>query len=94
MFKESGFDDLDNLVDEGMITAEPTISVVEPSTPPTTTSVFDDEDLTMAQTLMKLKEEKAKEKGVSFKDTEELVRPARSVLTLKPLPSIDPKEVD
>ncbi|GJX10379.1 hypothetical protein Tco_0200238 [Tanacetum coccineum] len=75
-------------------TAEPTISVVEPSTPPTTTSLFDDEDLTMAQTLMKLKKEKAKEKGVSFKDTEELVRPARLVLTLKPLPSIDPKEVD
>ncbi|GJV38782.1 hypothetical protein Tco_1417222 [Tanacetum coccineum] len=33
-----------------------------------------------------------KAKGVVFKDTEELVRPERSVLTLKPLPSIDPKD--
>ncbi|GJR27777.1 hypothetical protein Tco_1104009 [Tanacetum coccineum] len=38
-------------------------SVVEPRTPPTTTSIFDDEDITMAQTLIKMKEEKAKEKG-------------------------------
>ncbi|GJR31711.1 hypothetical protein Tco_1107943 [Tanacetum coccineum] len=33
-------------------------SVVEPRTPPTTTSIFDDEDITMAQTLIKMKEEK------------------------------------
>ncbi|GKB26459.1 hypothetical protein Tco_0865860 [Tanacetum coccineum] len=32
-----------------------------------------------------------KAKGVVFKDTEELVRPKRSVLTLKPLLSINPK---
>ncbi|GJY86949.1 putative ribonuclease H-like domain-containing protein [Tanacetum coccineum] len=38
-------------------------SVVEPRTPPTTTSIFDDEDITMAQTLIKMKEEKAKEKS-------------------------------
>ncbi|GKF43577.1 hypothetical protein Tco_0130129, partial [Tanacetum coccineum] len=38
-------------------------SVVEPRTPPTTTSIFNDEDITMAQTLIKMKEEKAKEKG-------------------------------
>ncbi|GJX02679.1 putative ribonuclease H-like domain-containing protein [Tanacetum coccineum] len=37
-------------------------SVVEPRTPPTTTSIFDDEDITMAQTLIKMKEEKANEK--------------------------------
>ncbi|GJY41773.1 hypothetical protein Tco_0429043 [Tanacetum coccineum] len=43
-------------------------SVVEPRTPPITISIFDDEDITMAQTLIKIKEEKAKEKGVSIKD--------------------------
>ncbi|GKE66205.1 hypothetical protein Tco_1520366, partial [Tanacetum coccineum] len=68
------------------------VSVVEPRIPPTTTSIFDDEDITMAQTLIKMKEEKAKEKGVSIKDVEDASRPARSILTLKPLPSIDPKD--
>ncbi|GJZ91807.1 hypothetical protein Tco_0663872, partial [Tanacetum coccineum] len=68
------------------------VSVVEPRTPPTTTSIFDDEDITMAQTLIKMKEEKAKEKGVEFKDVEDSSRPMRSITTLKPLPSIDPKD--
>ncbi|GJV01851.1 putative ribonuclease H-like domain-containing protein [Tanacetum coccineum] len=67
-------------------------SVVEPRTPPTTTSIFDDEDITMAQTLIKMKEEKAKEKGVTIKDIEDSSRPARSILTLKPLPTIDTKD--
>ncbi|GJY48564.1 putative ribonuclease H-like domain-containing protein [Tanacetum coccineum] len=67
-------------------------SAVEPKTPPTTTSIFDDEDITMAQTLIKMKEEKAKEKGVSIKDIEDSSRPARSILTLKPLPIINPKD--
>ncbi|GJW00219.1 hypothetical protein Tco_1555470 [Tanacetum coccineum] len=67
-------------------------SVVEPKTPPTTTSIFDDEDITMAQNLIKMKEEKAKEKGVSIQDIEDSLRPARSILTLKPLPTIDPKD--
>ncbi|GKB74445.1 hypothetical protein Tco_0935857 [Tanacetum coccineum] len=73
-------------------TADPELSVVEPRTPSTTTSIFDDEDITMAQTLIKMKEEKAKEKGVAFKDVEDSLRPVRSITTLKPLPSIDPKE--
>ncbi|GJZ88735.1 hypothetical protein Tco_0660517 [Tanacetum coccineum] len=47
-------------------------SAVEPRTSPTTTSIFDDKDITMAQTLIKMKEKKAKEKGVS--------KDARSVL--------------
>ncbi|GJU03117.1 hypothetical protein Tco_1113455 [Tanacetum coccineum] len=68
------------------------VSAIEPRTLPTTTSIFDDEDITMAQTLINMKEEKAKEKGVAFKDVEDSSRPARSVLTLKPLPSIDPKD--
>ncbi|GJS56899.1 putative ribonuclease H-like domain-containing protein [Tanacetum coccineum] len=49
-------------------------------------------DITMAQTLIKMKEEKAKEKGVSIKDVDDSSRPARSILTLKPLPTIDPKD--
>ncbi|GJR51215.1 hypothetical protein Tco_1401736 [Tanacetum coccineum] len=67
-------------------------SVVEPRTSPTPTSIFDDEDITMAQTLIKMKEEKAKEKGVSIKDVDDSSRPERSILTLKPLPTIDPKD--
>ncbi|GKF91772.1 hypothetical protein Tco_0275473 [Tanacetum coccineum] len=46
----------------------------------------------MAQTLIKMKEDKAKEKGVSIKDIEDSSRPKRSILTLKPLPTIDPKD--
>ncbi|GJY07625.1 hypothetical protein Tco_0374679 [Tanacetum coccineum] len=73
-------------------TTDPEVSVVELRTPPTTTSIFDDEDITMAQTLIKMKEEKAKEKGVTFKDVEDSSGPVRSITTLKPLPSIDPKD--
>ncbi|GKD57604.1 hypothetical protein Tco_1290991, partial [Tanacetum coccineum] len=67
-------------------------STIKPITPPTTTSIFEDEDITMAQTLIKMKEEKAKEKGVSIKDVEDSSRLARSTLTLKPLPTIDHKD--
>ncbi|GJV29119.1 hypothetical protein Tco_1385567 [Tanacetum coccineum] len=67
-------------------------SVVDPRIPPTTTSIFDDEDITMAQILIKIKEEKAKEKGVSIKYVDDSLTPARSILTLKPLPIIDPKD--
>nr|GEX91116.1 hypothetical protein [Tanacetum cinerariifolium] len=73
-------------------TVDPKVSVVESKTPPITTSIFNDEDITMAQTLIKIKEEKAKEKGVAFKEVKESDRPARSVLTLKPLLTIDPKD--
>ncbi|GJW85530.1 hypothetical protein Tco_0158675 [Tanacetum coccineum] len=73
-------------------TVDPEVSAVEPRTPPTTTSIFDDKDITMAQTLIKMTEEKAKEKGVAFKDVEDSSRPVRSITTLKPLLSIDPKD--
>nr|GEY97464.1 uncharacterized mitochondrial protein AtMg00810-like [Tanacetum cinerariifolium] len=73
-------------------TADLEVSAIEPKTPPTTTSIFNDEDITMAQTLIKMKEEKAKEKRVVFKEVEEFDRPTRSVLTLKPLPTIDLKD--
>ncbi|GJV00156.1 hypothetical protein Tco_1329426 [Tanacetum coccineum] len=78
-------------------TAGVTISTAEPRTPPITTTVFDDEDVTMAmaQTLTKMKEQKAKEKGVAIIDVEDsstIVRPVRSITTLQPLPTIDPKD--
>ncbi|GKB92943.1 hypothetical protein Tco_0979080, partial [Tanacetum coccineum] len=131
MFKDSDFDDLDDLVDEEMafvqekdvenqgkigaddtevvkgsgdteavgegvsIASVPeTISTIAPRTPPTTTIVFDDEDVTMAmaQTLIKMKEEKAKEKGVAIKDVEDSSRPIRSITTLQPLLTINPKD--
>ncbi|GJZ56143.1 hypothetical protein Tco_0611336 [Tanacetum coccineum] len=78
-------------------TAGVTISTAEPRTPPSTTTIFDDEDVTMAmaQTLIKMKEQKAKEKGVAITDVEDssqTIRPVRSIITLKPLPNIDPKD--
>ncbi|GKE26518.1 hypothetical protein Tco_1441902 [Tanacetum coccineum] len=44
-------------------TAGVSVSTVEPSTPPTTTIVLEDEDLIIAQTLMKMRSEKSKEKA-------------------------------
>ncbi|GJV12017.1 hypothetical protein Tco_1353558, partial [Tanacetum coccineum] len=61
-------------------------------TPPITTTIFDDEDVTMA-----MKEQKAKEKGVAITDVEDssrIARPVRSITTLQPLPIIDPKDKD
>ncbi|GJT80311.1 hypothetical protein Tco_1054653 [Tanacetum coccineum] len=65
---------------------------------PTSTIFRDDE--TIAQVLLNMSQAKAvsreKEKGVEFKDIEETERPrptsTRSLLTLKPLPKIDPKD--
>ncbi|GJS08568.1 putative ribonuclease H-like domain-containing protein [Tanacetum coccineum] len=78
-------------------TAGVTISTAKPRTPPTTTTVFDNENVTieMAQTLIKMKEQKAKEKGVAITDVEDssrIVRPVRSITTLQPLPTIYPKD--
>ncbi|GJR92763.1 hypothetical protein Tco_0264937 [Tanacetum coccineum] len=99
MFKDNDFDDL---VDEGMAfvqekdAAGERVSIAAPRTPPTTTTIFDDEDVTMAmaQTLIKMKEEKAKAKGVAIKDVEDSSRPIRSITTLQPLPTINPKDKD
>ncbi|GJR86152.1 hypothetical protein Tco_0210163 [Tanacetum coccineum] len=116
MFKDSDFDDLDDLVDEGMAfvqgkdvekqgkigvddteavnTTGEGVSTAAPRTPTTTTIVFDDEDVTMAmaQTLIKMNQEKPKEKGVAIKDVEDSSRPIRSTTTLQPIPTIDPKD--
>nr|GEV54662.1 hypothetical protein [Tanacetum cinerariifolium] len=70
------------------------VSVATPSTPPTTTTIFGDEDLTIAQTLIKMRSEKAKEKGVAFRDVKEPPRLTRSTITLQPLPTIGPKDKD
>ncbi|GKD42773.1 hypothetical protein Tco_1267418, partial [Tanacetum coccineum] len=70
----------------------PEVSTATPMTPPTTTSVFNNEDITLAETLVKMKDDKAKLKGVTIKEVKEFDRPARSVLTLKPLPKIDPTD--
>ncbi|GJZ72443.1 hypothetical protein Tco_0636294 [Tanacetum coccineum] len=68
------------------------ISTAEPKTPPTTTTIIGDKDHTNAQTLMKMKEEKSKEKGVAIKDVEDSPRPIRSITTLQPLPTINSKD--
>ncbi|GJY50989.1 putative ribonuclease H-like domain-containing protein [Tanacetum coccineum] len=72
----------------------PKVGAATPSIPPITTTVFDDEDITMAmaQTLIKMKEVKANEKGVEFRNVEEASKPIRSITTLQPLPKIDPKD--
>nr|GEZ37397.1 hypothetical protein [Tanacetum cinerariifolium] len=59
-------------------TARPEVSTATPSTPPTTTTIFGDEDLTIAQTLISLRSEKAKEKRVAFRDVKEPPRLTRS----------------
>ncbi|GKG54062.1 hypothetical protein Tco_0557585, partial [Tanacetum coccineum] len=71
-------------------TAKPEVSTARPDVgnarqeigiaDPTTTSIFDDEEMTLADTLVKMKDNK--DKGAVFKDIEELVRSERSVLTL------------
>ncbi|GKC46230.1 hypothetical protein Tco_1063952, partial [Tanacetum coccineum] len=63
-----------------IVTVGVSVSTVEPSTPPppTTTTFIEDEDLTIAQTLMKMRsvksKEKSKEKGVSSETATRLTR--------------------
>ncbi|GJR08870.1 putative ribonuclease H-like domain-containing protein [Tanacetum coccineum] len=100
-------DDMENVEGETVNTATTGVSVVralvttvgvaistaEPRTPPTTAATaFIDDELTIAQTLVKIRSKKAKEKGVAFRDVEETPRLTRSTTTLQPLPTIDPKD--
>ncbi|GJT24830.1 hypothetical protein Tco_0894767 [Tanacetum coccineum] len=70
-----------------------------PTTPTTTPTMYGDDE-TIAQVLLNMSQAKAvlreKDKGVELKDVEETERPrptsTRSLLTLKPLPKIDPKD--
>ncbi|GKB15766.1 hypothetical protein Tco_0849689 [Tanacetum coccineum] len=69
------------------------------STQTPTSKIFGDDE-TIAKVLLNMSQAKAvsreKEKGVELKDVEETDRPkptsTRSLLTLKPLPKIDPKD--
>ncbi|GKC74291.1 hypothetical protein Tco_1120174 [Tanacetum coccineum] len=74
-------------------TAEPKDRNSDASAVPTI--VFRDDE-TIAQFLVAMSQNKAKEKGVELKNVEDIERPrptsTRSVLTLKPLPKIDPKD--
>nr|GEY50425.1 reverse transcriptase domain-containing protein [Tanacetum cinerariifolium] len=77
------------------------VSTAEPSTPPTTTTVIEDEDLTIAQTLMKMRsvksKEKSKEKGVySTRLTRGVIMKEASETTSRPIvppqQQLDPKD--
>nr|GEX02395.1 uncharacterized mitochondrial protein AtMg00810-like [Tanacetum cinerariifolium] len=68
------------------------VSTAEPKTPPTTTTLFDNEDVTIADTLVKMKNRKAKDKGIAFKDANNSARPIISITTLQPLLTIDLKD--
>ncbi|GJT10468.1 hypothetical protein Tco_0857510 [Tanacetum coccineum] len=84
--------------DEGTVDQTEGISAT-PTTPTTTPTIFGDYE-TITQVLLNMSQAKAvsreKEKGVELKDVEETERPrptlTRSLLTLKPLPKIDPKD--
>ncbi|GJU00689.1 hypothetical protein Tco_1111027 [Tanacetum coccineum] len=83
---------------EDQVSGESDTQIVPTMTSTHTLTVFGDDE-TIAQVLVimsqnKLKQ-KDKEKGVELKDVEDIERPrptsTRSLLTLKPLPKIDPK---
>ncbi|GJY71897.1 hypothetical protein Tco_0475600 [Tanacetum coccineum] len=78
-------------LDEG--TAEPKDGNSDESA--THATVFRDDE-TIAEFFVSISQNKAKQKGVEIKDTEDTDRPRttskRLILTLKPLPKIDPKD--
>nr|GEW04268.1 integrase, catalytic region, zinc finger, CCHC-type, peptidase aspartic, catalytic [Tanacetum cinerariifolium] len=73
-------------------TTRPEVSAAKPKTPPTIITLFNDKDATIADTLVNMKNQKAKEKGVAFKDADDSARPIRSITTLEPLPTINLKD--
>ncbi|GJY11988.1 hypothetical protein Tco_0381297 [Tanacetum coccineum] len=78
-----------NTASAPVIIAGVSVSTAEPSTPPspTTTTPIKDEYLTIAQTLMKIKSEKSKAKGVTMQE------PSESGTRVRVPPSqIDPKD--
>ncbi|GKB50637.1 putative ribonuclease H-like domain-containing protein, partial [Tanacetum coccineum] len=85
-------------VEEG--TDEPgDVQTPTPTTPTSTTATFRDDE-TIAKVLLNMSQARAvsreKEKGVELRDVEDTERPrptsTRSILNLKPLPKIDPKD--
>ncbi|GKG42640.1 hypothetical protein Tco_0476938, partial [Tanacetum coccineum] len=66
-------------------TAGVSISIAKSSTPPTTTTtVIEDEDLIIAQTLIKIRSEKSKERGSKENSSETATRLTRGVTTQEP----------
>ncbi|GJW12877.1 hypothetical protein Tco_1578704 [Tanacetum coccineum] len=90
--------DSSDRLDEGTVDQTEGRSATPTTATPTPTIFGDDE--TIAQVLLNMSQAKAvskeKEKGVELKDIEETERPrptsTKSLLTLKPLPKIDPKD--
>nr|GEX25289.1 hypothetical protein [Tanacetum cinerariifolium] len=80
----------DDTASPDVSTARQELSTAGLTTNLTTITIFDDEEITLIDTLIKLKDDKAK--GVAFKDSDNTDRPTRSILTLKPLLKIDPKD--
>ncbi|GKC34965.1 hypothetical protein Tco_1047349 [Tanacetum coccineum] len=83
MFQDSDFDVLDDDMEdvEGEIVHTATTGVSAVSAPVTTVG-----------TLVKMRSDKAKVKGVAFRDVEETPRLTRSTTKLQPLPTIDLKD--
>ncbi|GJW76984.1 hypothetical protein Tco_0138666 [Tanacetum coccineum] len=77
-------------------TDKPEVSTAKPKEVEVSTDKLDEDDETIAEFLVSMSQNKAKQKGVEIKDAEDSDRPratsTRSVLTLKPLPKIDPKD--
>nr|GEZ76068.1 hypothetical protein [Tanacetum cinerariifolium] len=65
--KDKGNGEKRGSITEIVRTARPEVSTTKPKTPPIITNLFDNEDVTIADTLVKMKNQKAKEKGISFK---------------------------
>ncbi|GKB91761.1 hypothetical protein Tco_0964033 [Tanacetum coccineum] len=102
------FDDLDAMDymetkdadNEKGVSTEDQVSTInldedENATPTATSTVFGDDEI-ITEFLVSMSQNKAKQKGVEIKDVEDSDRPrptsTRSVLTLKPLPKIHPKD--
>ncbi|GJU13668.1 hypothetical protein Tco_1136064 [Tanacetum coccineum] len=77
-----------NITTDELITiASEVVTTSEPSTPPTITTVFEDENLTITQTLVKIRSKKSKEKGVVMQEPSETnTRP------IVPPQQLDPKD--
>nr|GEX30575.1 hypothetical protein [Tanacetum cinerariifolium] len=58
-------DDTEVIVEDNGSGEKGEVSTAEPKTPPAITTLFDDKDITIADTLVKMKSQKAKEKGVA-----------------------------
>ncbi|GKB45699.1 hypothetical protein Tco_0896452 [Tanacetum coccineum] len=89
-FEEDTFDDIDDLVDEGMAFVQEKDAENQGKIGVDDTEVVKGSGDT--ETLIKMKEEKTKEKGVVIKDVEDSSRLVRSITTLQPLPTIDFKD--